>query len=152
MKGTILEYSIPTNEGHISGNDGCRYVFAGSEWKAAGVVPARGLAVDFNVEGGRATSVFLAVGATVGGGSGKKSKVVAALFAWFLGIFGAHKFYLGYTTPAVIMLLCGTVGWLLFCIPPIIVAIIAFIEFIIYLTKSDEEFDRIYVQGKKEWF
>ena len=31
------------------------------------------------------------------------------------------------------------------------VMLLALIEGIIYLTKSDEEFDRIYVQGKKEW-
>jgi hypothetical protein len=30
--------------------------------------------------------------------------------------------------------------------------IIGLIEGIIYLTKSDEEFVRIYVDGRKEWF
>jgi hypothetical protein len=30
--------------------------------------------------------------------------------------------------------------------------IIALIEGIIYLTKSDEEFVRTYVDGRKEWF
>jgi hypothetical protein len=30
--------------------------------------------------------------------------------------------------------------------------LIGFIEGIIYLTKSDEEFDRTYVQNQKEWF
>lgn len=29
-----------------------------------------------------------------------------------------------------------------------IIGLIAFIEFIIYLTKSDEEFHKIYIQGK----
>jgi hypothetical protein len=33
-----------------------------------------------------------------------------------------------------------------------IMALIGLIEGIIYLTKSDEEFVRIYVQGKKGWF
>lgn len=34
-----------------------------------------------------------------------KSRLAAALFAWFLGIFGAHRFYVGKTGSAVAMLL-----------------------------------------------
>jgi hypothetical protein len=33
-----------------------------------------------------------------------------------------------------------------------IISIIAFIEGIIYLTKSDESFDKTYVQNEKKWF
>jgi hypothetical protein len=33
-----------------------------------------------------------------------------------------------------------------------VIGVIAFVEFIIYLTKSDEEFEQIYVTGKKVWF
>lgn len=33
----------------------------------------------------------------------KKSKVVAALLAWFLGAFGAHRYYLGYKKRGVVM-------------------------------------------------
>ena len=65
----------------------------------------------------------------------KKSKVVAALLAIFLGGLGIHKFYL------------GQIGWgivyLLFCwtgIP----TIVAFIEAIIYLTMSDTAFAQKY--------
>ena len=32
------------------------------------------------------------------------------------------------------------------------IGVIALIEGIIYLTKSDEEFERIYVAGQKYWF
>lgn len=64
-----------------------------------------------------------------------KSKIAAALLAFFLGGFGVHKFYL------------GQVGWglvyLLF-FWTFIPAIIAFIEFILLLTMSDEAFDRKY--------
>ena len=35
------------------------------------------------------------------------------LLNWFLGIFGAHKFYAGKTGQGIAMLLMGTVGWLL---------------------------------------
>ncbi|EGU45356.1 TM2 protein [Vibrio ichthyoenteri ATCC 700023] len=79
--------------------------------------------------------------------SAASKKIVAALFAFFLGVFGAHKFYLCYTNQGVIMLLCFLFGFILLGIPSIVIGIIAFVEFILYLVKSDEEFDRIYVQG-----
>ncbi len=62
---------------------------------------------------------------------GTKSKVVAALLAIFLGGLGAHKFYLGQTGMGII--------YLCFCWT-FIPAVIAFIEGIIYLTMSDEQF------------
>ena len=32
MKGRVLSYSIQENRGVISGDDGARYAFVGSEW------------------------------------------------------------------------------------------------------------------------
>jgi TM2 domain-containing membrane protein YozV len=68
-------------------------------------------------------------------GASSKSKIAAALFAFCLGGFGAHKFYL------------GQVGWgllyLVFCWT-FIPAIVAFIEFIILLSMSDEKFAEKY--------
>ncbi len=63
----------------------------------------------------------------------EKSKIVAALLAWFLGTFGAHNFYLGYTGKAVAQLLitiltCG--------IGAIGTGIWAIIEMIMILTGS----------------
>ena len=66
---------------------------------------------------------------------GKRSKMAAALLAIFLGGFGIHKFYLGKTAMGVLYLIFF---WTL------IPAIIGFIEGIIYLTKSDEEFAEQY--------
>ena len=63
--------------------------------------------------------------------TGTKSRVAAALLAFFLGGFGVHKFYLGRVAAGVLYLLFF---W------TFIPAIIAFIEFIIYLTMSDEAF------------
>ncbi|MEH0390768.1 TM2 domain-containing protein, partial [Vibrio mimicus] len=68
------------------------------------------------------------------------------------GAFGAHKFYLGYTKQGIIMLLAFIFGFVLLGLPSIAIGIIAFVEFIIYLTKSDEEFERTYVTGRKNWF
>jgi len=66
---------------------------------------------------------------------GTKNKIVAALLAIFLGGFGIHKFYLGKTAQGVIYLIFF---W------TFIPAIVGFIEGIIYLTKSDEDFARAY--------
>ncbi|WP_312901132.1 TM2 domain-containing protein [Chryseobacterium taichungense] len=75
-----------------------------------------------------------------------EKKVAAGVLAILLGGLAIHKFYLGYTKAGIIQLIlsivtCGTIGGL-----------IGLVEGIIYLTKSDEEFDRTYVQNQKEWF
>ena len=44
-----------------------------------------------------------------------KSKIAAGLFGIFLGTFGVHNFYLGYTSKAVIQLVISVVGILLSC-------------------------------------
>ena len=80
---------------------------------------------------------------------GGKNRVTAALLAIFLGGVGAHEFYLGHSTSGLIRLAIGIVG-LVILIPA--ASIIGLIEGIIYLTKSDEEFQRVYVVGGKEWF
>jgi TM2 domain-containing membrane protein YozV len=85
------------------------------------------------------------------GENGKKDKMIAFVLALVLGTIGAHKFYLGYKNPAIIMLICGTIGWIL-VIPALVMAVIALIEAIIYITKSDEEFQMIYVDNEKGWF
>ena len=36
-----------------------------------------------------------------------KSKMVTLILCWFLGIFGAHRFYTGHTVPGIIMLVTG---------------------------------------------
>ena len=68
---------------------------------------------------------------------GGDERIVAALLAILLGDFGAHKFYLGQTTQG-ILYLCFF--WTL------IPGIIGIIEGVIYLTKSDDEFRRQYVE------
>lgn len=47
MKGTILEFSVQTNSGVISGEDNQRYTFVGTEWKES-EAPKKGDQVDFN--------------------------------------------------------------------------------------------------------
>ena len=76
---------------------------------------------------------------------GADKKVVAGICGILVGWLGVHKFVLGYTTEGIIQLVlglitCGAAG------------IIGIIEGVIYLTKSDEDFVRTYIQSKKGWF
>lgn len=76
---------------------------------------------------------------------GAEKKMVAGICGILLGAWGVHKFILGYTTEGIIqivitLLTCGIGG------------IVGIIEGIIYLTKSDEDFVRTYIQNKKGWF
>jgi TM2 domain-containing membrane protein YozV len=81
----------------------------------------------------------------------KDKKILAGILGIVLGYYGVHKFVLGYTKEGIIMLVIGLIGTFT-CVPIVIVGIIGLIEGIIYLTKSDEEFGRIYLQGRKPWF
>ena len=77
------------------------------------------------------------------------SKIAAGICGILLGTFGIHKFVLGYTGAGLIMLLVTLLSC--FMLSPVL-SVIGLIEGIIYLCKSDEEFVRTYVDGRKEWF
>ena len=153
MKGRIISYSVQTNSGEISGDDGIRYTFVGQDWRDS-QVPARGMYVEFEALDSQAVNVFLVLDRPNPGAPGPapvyaKSKIAAGVLAILLGAFGIHKFYLGYTGPGILLLLatvltCFLAAW--------ITGIIGLIEGIIYLTKTDEEFDQVYVQGRKSFF
>ncbi|KAF2334773.1 MULTISPECIES: TM2 domain-containing protein [Flavobacterium] len=75
----------------------------------------------------------------------ENKKVLAGLMGILFGSLGIHKFVLGYTQEGIIQIVISVVT----CG---IGSIIGFIEGIIYLTKSDEEFYQTYQVGKKGWF
>ncbi|MGQ9897448.1 MAG: TM2 domain-containing protein [Acidobacteriota bacterium] len=97
---------------------------------------------------------------------GAEKRMAAALLAIFLGGFGAHKFLLGYQKEGLIMAAVTTVGFIIatilgvltcgvgfvLLIIPMAVSIVGLIEGVMYLSKSDEEFVRMYVQGRRPWF
>ncbi|CAM1359106.1 MULTISPECIES: TM2 domain-containing protein [Tenacibaculum] len=75
----------------------------------------------------------------------ESKRVLAGILAILIGSIGIHKFILGYTKEGIIQIVatfitCGLAG------------IIPFIEGIIYLTKSDEEFIETYQVNQKGWF
>tara|TARA_Y100001934_G_C12041083_1_gene626075 strand:- start:226 stop:627 length:402 start_codon:yes stop_codon:yes gene_type:complete len=76
-------------------------------------------------------------------------KLAAGLCGIFLGLFGVHKFILGYQTAGLIMLL---VTVLTFFLGGFVMGIIGLVEGIIYLTKSDEEFYQTYIARERQWF
>ncbi|WP_104989749.1 TM2 domain-containing protein [Deinococcus sp. NW-56] len=97
-------------------------------------------------------------------------RLIAGLLGIVLGAFGVHKLYLGITTPGLIMLgvnigvwiVALLLGLLLFIVGVVVtlpiaglisgaVGLLGLIEGILYLTKSDEDFYREYVVGKKPW-
>ena len=55
--------------------------------------------------------VRIAKGAVVTGDISPKSRLAVTLLAWFLGTFGAHRFYLGKTGTAIVMLILGIIGY-----------------------------------------
>ena len=150
MQGNILSFTVQDGQGLISGDDGIRYTFTGAEWRE-NAPPYPGERVDFQPEGTQALAVYRVMGLGVGVSSARKNKIAAGLFGIFLGWLGIHKFYLGFTTPGILMLLAGTLGWIL-VFPPFIAGLFGLIEGIIYLTKSDEEFYQTYEVRRQQWF
>src|SRR5437868_14478143 len=100
-------------------------------------------------------------------GRHESQRLAAGLCALLCGAFGVHKFILGYHTERVVLLtitlaglVLGTVGMFgaaICCFPivlvvfyaaPMVSGIIALVEGIMYLTKTDEEFYQIYQAGR----
>jgi TM2 domain-containing membrane protein YozV len=76
-------------------------------------------------------------------------KTAAGICGILLGSLGIHKFILGLTTPGIIMLLvtvltCG--------VGALAMHAIGLVEGIIYLTKNDADFYRIYGLERRGWF
>lgn len=94
-----------------------------------------------------------AASASAAPATGTKNRTTAGILALILGGFGAHKFYMGYSGEGMLLLVIdmiiviatGGAG-------AIVTAVVPFVEGIAYLRMSDEEFQRVYIQGHKAWF
>lgn len=99
-----------------------------------------------------------------------QKRLIAGLLGIFLGSLGVHKFYLGLNTQGILMLglnigvwvlalLLGllTLGFGLIITVPLAglvsgaLGLLGLIEGILYLTKSDADFQRDYLSGHKPW-
>lgn len=87
----------------------------------------------------------------------QSKRILAGIMAILFGGLGVHKFIMGYNNEGVILLLITLVSIPLTCIiigafTIYIPFIIGLIEGIIYLTKTDQEFNETYIKNKRNWF
>ncbi len=166
MKGQILAYVADKEMGLIATAEGQRVSFRAMDWLEV-LPPERGMNVEFEVdENQRAHNIQLALpdtasrpaSANANASTGTtelplaqrpKRKPVITLLALFLGVFGAHRFYMGSWGWGLLQLLGVPVviGILAALLPPLggllYFAAIAFIwvEMVRYIWMSDAEFD-----------
>lgn len=139
MEGTILGIDPTTRVAAVKASNGSRHYFAPEEWKGEFTAqPGMKVDYDYNSEG-QARNVYPLGKTPAQSNTTKepKNKTAATLFAFFLGAFGAHKFYL------------GAWGWgllyLVFCwtyIP----LLLAIVETVRYIVLKDEDFQERYAQ------
>ena len=152
MRGQVLGVDAETRRGQIAGDDGERYHFAPEDWDDVSE-PAIGARVDFEADDRHALNIFLEPGtpaATAALAANRvavvpvtdRNKYVAALLAFLLGPLAVHRFYLGRTASATIMLVLSLTLVGLFVTVPW-----AFVDMIRYLVMSDEEFAARYPRG-----
>lgn len=146
MRGQVLGVDRVSGEGQITGEDGQRYAFRPEDWRdeRGSSVGAR---IDFETEGSRALRIFRFPEADTGSvayrqpPANDRNKYVAAILAFFLGFLGVHRFYLGRTGSAIVMIvLSATIVGLA------VTGIWAFVDMIRYLIMSDAEFARRYAR------
>jgi len=140
-------------EGRANGASQVQPVGA-TEWKSIAALPEFA-----DVFGGGAGAPPAMVPPPVNVSARASNKIAAGICGILLGGLGVHKFILGYSGAGGIMLgatIGGIVLTMVTCgitfFVPMAVSIIGLVEGIIYLTKTDEEFVRLYVDGRKEWF
>ncbi len=80
----------------------------------------------------------------------ERSRITATLLAMLGGVFGLQKFYLGYSSLGVAILLIS-VGFAWTAVAPLATIGVGLIEGLIYLTMSDEKFERRYLVGRRYW-
>lgn len=87
----------------------------------------------------------------------ESKKILAGIMGILFGGLGIHKFVLGYTNEGIILLALTIIGVATSCFfigifIAGIAGLIGFIEGIIYLTKTDQEFYQTYQVNKRPWF
>ena len=168
MQGQILGRDADDNIAFIIGNDQKRYQFQRQDWRGERP-PAKGLKVDFEIDGSKARRVFplptespadrstyredvrRSDGTQQKRSHERKNKLTATILAFPFGIFGLHKFYLGHIKSGIFFMLCLFPGMFLI-FPVFFTSLISLIEAIIYAVTSDEEFYEKYEVRRQTWF
>ena len=83
----------------------------------------------------------------------KRKRTTTGVMGIIFGFLGVHKFILGYTEEGFILLLVSVIGGIITCGLSILVTdLIGIIEGIIILSKTPEEFKRLYLDKTTGWF
>ena len=130
MRGAVLSFSVQTNQGFISGDDGKRYNFLGSDWNLSNI-PIQGVRVDFDVDGNRAISIYEDPSITVSNQT-LNSRTITGILALLLGGLGVHFFYHGAWGWGLVSVL---LSWTYI---PLIAGVILGVR---YLSMTDKEFE-----------
>lgn len=81
-----------------------------------------------------------------------KDHIAAGILAIFFGVLGIHKFYMGFANTGFLVLAITIIGSLLtFGTAALIMQLIAIVEGIVYLVKTQSQFEQDYVIGKRKW-
>ena len=158
LRGQILVINAQQEAGAIVMADGQRFLFHLREWQDL-LPPERGMAVEFTLgEDQRGRQVRLAPPEPIHAGAAPapiplaqkpKRKAVLTLATLFLGVFGAHRFYMGawgwgLAQVLGLLLLGGILGALLPALGTLLFLaafVLTYVELIRYIWMSDAAFD-----------
>jgi len=145
--GTILSYDAPRRVGVIKPIEGANLGF-----RLEDVVVPKGLAVGREVRFICDPADHFAYRIRLKGAlKAPISRKKAAIRAIFGGVFGLHKFYLGYPKIGILLLFGTLFSWILAFLPLFAALGLGLIEGLVYLSLSDEEFEKRYLKGRRYW-
>ena len=82
-----------------------------------------------------------------------KDHIAAGVLAILFGALGIHKFYMGLPNAGFITLGISVIGGIVsFGSAAFVMQLIGIVEGIIYLVKSQDDFEKTYITGRRSWF